>query len=183
MNRSRTDPHRHPGQPPGPDADRLGRRRGSRAVGARCQHRDASPPGATNAATCRSPESAATACSCANSSRRCSKAGSTRPCTASRTCRPPRRAGLAIACVPRRATPFDALVGRTAARLGPVPAGAVVGTSSIRRVVQVQRVAQRPRRAPRAGQRRHAAAPARRRGIRRPDPRGRRTRAARSRGP
>jgi hydroxymethylbilane synthase len=48
--------------------------------------------------------------------------------------------GLAIVCVPERATPFDAVVGRTAARLEDLPPGAVVGTSSIRRIVQVQRV-------------------------------------------
>jgi hydroxymethylbilane synthase len=46
--------------------------------------------------------------------------------------------GLVIACVPRRATPFDAFVGRTAPSLETLPAGAVVGTSSIRRVVQVK---------------------------------------------
>lgn len=46
--------------------------------------------------------------------------------------------GLVIACVPRRATPFDVLVGRTAATLEGLSPGAVVGTSSIRRVVQVK---------------------------------------------
>jgi hydroxymethylbilane synthase len=46
--------------------------------------------------------------------------------------------GLVIACVPRRATPFDAFVGRTAPTLQGLPAGAIVGTSSIRRVVQVR---------------------------------------------
>lgn len=46
--------------------------------------------------------------------------------------------GLTIACVPRRATPFDALVGRAAATLDALPQGAVVGTSSIRRIVQVK---------------------------------------------
>lgn len=46
--------------------------------------------------------------------------------------------GLVIASVPIRATPFDAFVGRTAASLQELPAGAVVGTSSIRRVVQVR---------------------------------------------
>ena len=47
-------------------------------------------------------------------------------------------AGLDLACVPERAMPFDALVGRTAPTLADLPAGAVVGTSSIRRVVQVR---------------------------------------------
>jgi hydroxymethylbilane synthase len=46
--------------------------------------------------------------------------------------------GLALACVPGRAEPFDVLVGRTAGTLATLPAGAVVGTSSIRRVVQVR---------------------------------------------
>ena len=46
--------------------------------------------------------------------------------------------GLDLACVPERALPFDVLVGRTAATLAGLPAGAVVGTSSIRRVVQVK---------------------------------------------
>ena len=46
--------------------------------------------------------------------------------------------GLVLACVPERATPFDALVGRTAPRLDELPSGAVVGTSSIRRVVQLK---------------------------------------------
>ena len=46
--------------------------------------------------------------------------------------------GLAVACVPERASPFDVLVGRTAPTLDALPAGAVVGTSSIRRVVQVR---------------------------------------------
>jgi len=39
--------------------------------------------------------------------------------------------------VPERALAFDVLVGRTAATLAELPAGAVVGSSSIRRVVQV----------------------------------------------
>lgn len=46
--------------------------------------------------------------------------------------------GLVLACVPERVTPFDALVGRTAPTLAGLPAGAVVGTSSIRRVAQVR---------------------------------------------
>lgn len=46
--------------------------------------------------------------------------------------------GLAIPCVPRRATPFDAFIGRGARRLADLPPGATVGTSSIRRVVQLK---------------------------------------------
>jgi len=48
--------------------------------------------------------------------------------------------GLEVACVPRRAMPFDVLVARDAATLETLPAGAVVGTSSIRRITQVRRV-------------------------------------------
>jgi len=48
--------------------------------------------------------------------------------------------GLAIASVPRRATPFDALVGRAGDTLENLPIGAVVGTSSIRRAVQLSAV-------------------------------------------
>lgn len=46
--------------------------------------------------------------------------------------------GLALACVPERVMPFDVLVGRTAPTLAALPPGAVVGTSSIRRVAQVK---------------------------------------------
>lgn len=46
--------------------------------------------------------------------------------------------GLSLACVPRRATPFDALVARGPTTLATLPAGAVVGTSSVRRVMQVK---------------------------------------------
>lgn len=46
--------------------------------------------------------------------------------------------GLVIACVPERVTPFDVLVGRTAATLAGLRPGAVVGTSSIRRIAQVR---------------------------------------------
>ena len=45
--------------------------------------------------------------------------------------------GLVVACVPERALPFDVLIGRTAATLDALPAGSVVGTSSVRRIVQV----------------------------------------------
>lgn len=48
--------------------------------------------------------------------------------------------GLILASVPVRATPFDALVGRTSPTLAGLPSGAVVGTSSIRRVVQLRAI-------------------------------------------
>jgi hydroxymethylbilane synthase len=48
--------------------------------------------------------------------------------------------GLALACVPERVLPFDVLVAGPGATLATLPAGAVVGTSSIRRVVQVRRL-------------------------------------------
>ncbi len=48
--------------------------------------------------------------------------------------------GLIIGCVPARATPFDALVCRTHGSLAALPSGAVVGTSSIRRVMQLAAV-------------------------------------------
>jgi len=46
--------------------------------------------------------------------------------------------GLEVACVPVRATPFDVLVAREPCTLESLPAGAVVGTSSVRRVAQVR---------------------------------------------
>ena len=46
--------------------------------------------------------------------------------------------GLAVTCVPERATAFDVLVGRTAATLEALSSGAGVGTSSIRRIMQVK---------------------------------------------
>lgn len=49
-------------------------------------------------------------------------------------------AGLRLGAVPARATPFDALVGRVAGRLAELPPGARVGTSSIRRIVQLKAV-------------------------------------------
>jgi hydroxymethylbilane synthase len=45
--------------------------------------------------------------------------------------------GLALACVPRREDPRDALVTRSGQRLMELPAGAVVGTSSLRRAVNI----------------------------------------------
>jgi hydroxymethylbilane synthase len=45
--------------------------------------------------------------------------------------------GLALACVPRREDPRDALVTRTGQRLMDLPAGSVVGTSSLRRAVNI----------------------------------------------
>jgi len=50
--------------------------------------------------------------------------------------------GLDLACVPLRASPFDAFVGRTAPTIDELPPDAVVGTSSIRRVMQLR--ARRP---------------------------------------
>jgi hydroxymethylbilane synthase len=49
-------------------------------------------------------------------------------------------AGLSLACIPSRALPWDVFVGRTARTLAALPAGSVVGTSSIRRVAQVRLV-------------------------------------------
>ncbi|MFM8826273.1 MAG: hydroxymethylbilane synthase, partial [Actinomycetota bacterium] len=46
--------------------------------------------------------------------------------------------GLTVTCVPPRATAFDVLVARVETTLEALPAGAIVGTSSIRRVVQVK---------------------------------------------
>lgn len=46
--------------------------------------------------------------------------------------------GLCIPCVPQRATPFDAFIGRVNPTLQELSPGAVVGTSSIRRVVQLK---------------------------------------------
>jgi len=46
--------------------------------------------------------------------------------------------GLALACVPLRGMPFDVLVARTPTTLESLPVGAIVGTSSIRRVTQVK---------------------------------------------
>jgi hydroxymethylbilane synthase len=45
--------------------------------------------------------------------------------------------GLALACVPRREDPRDVLVSRGGQRLADLPAGAVVGTSSLRRAVNI----------------------------------------------
>lgn len=50
--------------------------------------------------------------------------------------------GLELACVPLRASPFDAFVGRSAPTIDQLPSGAIVGTSSIRRVMQLR--ARRP---------------------------------------
>ena len=46
--------------------------------------------------------------------------------------------GLSLACVPERATPFDVLVAGPGASLAGLRPGAVVGTSSIRRVAQTR---------------------------------------------
>jgi hydroxymethylbilane synthase len=50
--------------------------------------------------------------------------------------------GLELACVPLRASPFDAFVGRSAPTIDQLPPRAVVGTSSVRRVMQLR--ARRP---------------------------------------
>jgi len=49
-------------------------------------------------------------------------------------------AGLTVACVPARAMPFDVLVAREPCTLETLRPGAVVGTSSIRRVAQVRAI-------------------------------------------
>ncbi|MGB8852135.1 MAG: hydroxymethylbilane synthase [Pirellulales bacterium] len=46
--------------------------------------------------------------------------------------------GLVIASVPERELPFDVVVGRPGTTLAGLPAGSIVGTSSIRRVMQVR---------------------------------------------
>jgi len=46
--------------------------------------------------------------------------------------------GLTLACVPPRATPFDVLVSRSGAGLRQLAPGAVVGTASVRRRVQLR---------------------------------------------
>lgn len=48
--------------------------------------------------------------------------------------------GLVLAAIPERASPFDAVVGRSAPRLAELPHGATVGTSSIRRVAQLRAI-------------------------------------------
>ena len=47
-------------------------------------------------------------------------------------------AGLMLACVPRREIPFDVLVSRRYPSLEALPHGAVVGTASVRRALQVR---------------------------------------------
>jgi len=47
-------------------------------------------------------------------------------------------AGLDLACVPLRATPFDVLISRTGIGLRELPPAAVVGTASVRRRVQLK---------------------------------------------
>ncbi len=48
--------------------------------------------------------------------------------------------GLEFACTPPRATPFDVLVSREGVGLSNLPAGARVGTASVRRRIQVQAI-------------------------------------------
>src|SRR3954470_17852939 len=45
--------------------------------------------------------------------------------------------GLVLACVPRREDPRDVLVTRSGQKLAELPAGALVGTSSLRRAVAI----------------------------------------------
>lgn len=47
-------------------------------------------------------------------------------------------AGLSLACVPRRALPFDVLVSRRHPSLAALPPGAIIGTSSVRRALQLR---------------------------------------------
>src|SRR5687768_16194649 len=47
--------------------------------------------------------------------------------------------GLVIGCVPRRGDPRDVLVSRGGARLAELPAGATLGTSSLRRALELTR--------------------------------------------
>jgi len=48
--------------------------------------------------------------------------------------------GLMLAAIPTRANPFDAVVGRSAPSLAALRRGAIVGTSSIRRMAQLRAV-------------------------------------------
>lgn len=45
--------------------------------------------------------------------------------------------GLVIAAIPQRENPFDCIISRTGQRLDQLPAGSVVGTSSLRRQAQI----------------------------------------------
>ena len=89
-------------------------------------------------------------------------------------------AGLVLAAVPPREDARDAIVGK---RLAELPAGAKVGTSSLRRAAQLRKTAAGPARRIRARQSRHPAAEARRRAIRRDRAGGGRAAAARLGGP
>lgn len=46
--------------------------------------------------------------------------------------------GFTLGAIPRRASPFDALVSRTGQPLSELPSGAVIGTSSLRRTAQLK---------------------------------------------
>lgn len=74
--------------------------------------------------------------------------------------------GFALACVLEREDPRDALVSNRHASIDELPQGAVVGTSSLRRVVLL-RAAAGPAHRTAARQPRHPAAQARRRPVRR----------------
>ena len=65
------------------------------------------------------------------------RAGRRRSCTRSRTCRQRRSPGIAVAAVPAREDPSDALCARDGLTLATLPAGARVGTGSPRRAAQL----------------------------------------------
>ncbi len=47
-------------------------------------------------------------------------------------------AEFAISAIPQRASPYDVLISRDGHKLGELPAGATVGTSSLRRIAQIK---------------------------------------------
>ncbi len=75
--------------------------------------------------------------------------------------------GLALACVPSREDPRDALVTRTGQKLAELSPGARVGTSSLRRAVSILAVRPDLRAEPGARQRRHAPPQGGKRRVRR----------------
>ena len=81
---------------------------------------------------------AARACSPRRSTRRSSTAPSISPCIRPRTCRRCLPEGLAIAGFLPREDVRDAFISRAGASLAELPAGAVVGTASLRRQAQVR---------------------------------------------
>jgi hydroxymethylbilane synthase len=73
--------------------------------------------------------------------------------------------GFTLACVLEREDPRDAFVSNQFATLADLPQGAVVGTSSLRRLVLLKALAARPGDPAAARQPRHAPAQARRRPV------------------